>query len=63
MRLTSLIILTTALAAMAAPAPATAQALTQRNMSLEIARALADGAIAAGIPARIIGQRDGAAQA
>jgi uncharacterized protein GlcG (DUF336 family) len=45
-RLTSLIILTTALAAMAAPAPATAQALTQRNMSLEIARALADGSIA-----------------
>ena len=46
MRLTSLIILTTALAAMAAPAPATAQALTQRNMSLEIARALADASIA-----------------
>ena len=46
MRLTSIIILTTALAAMAAPAPATAQALTQRNMSLEIARALADGSIA-----------------
>jgi uncharacterized protein GlcG (DUF336 family) len=38
--------LTTALAAMAAPAPATAQALTQRNMSLEIARALADASIA-----------------
>ena len=46
MRLTSIIILTTALAALAAPAPATAQALTQRNMSLEIARALADGSIA-----------------
>jgi uncharacterized protein GlcG (DUF336 family) len=45
-RLTSIIILTTALATMAAPAPATAQALTQRNMSLEIARALADGSIA-----------------
>jgi len=42
-RLTS-IMLTGALAAMAAPAPATAQALTQRNMSLEIARALADRA-------------------
>ncbi len=46
MRLTSLIMLTTALAAMAAPAPVTAQALTQRNMSLEIARALADASIA-----------------
>lgn len=46
MRLTSIIMLTTALAAMAAPAPATAQALTQRNMSLEIARALADASIA-----------------
>ena len=47
MRLTSLIIiLTSALAAMAAPAPATAQALTQRTMSLEIARALADASIA-----------------
>ena len=46
MRLTSIIILTTALAGTAAPLPAAAQALTQRNMSLEIARALADGAIA-----------------
>ena len=46
MRLTSILILTTALAGMAAPVPATAQALTQRNMSLEIARALADASIA-----------------
>lgn len=46
MRLTSIIILTTALAGTAAPLPAAAQALTQRNMSLEIARALADASIA-----------------
>jgi uncharacterized protein GlcG (DUF336 family) len=45
-RLTSIIILTTALAGTAAPLPAAAQALTQRNMSLEIARALADASIA-----------------